>query len=45
MTDDPPREPGWPSETCIICGRPTSYGIYVDGPTLRIATRRIEERQ
>ena len=44
MTDDPPREPGWPPETCTICSRATNYGIYVDGPTLRVATRRIEEK-
>jgi hypothetical protein len=44
MTRDPPREPGWPEEHCTICTRRTNNGIYVDGPTLRVATRRIEEK-
>lgn len=30
MTEDPPREPGWPVEKCPECGRMTNNGIYVD---------------
>jgi hypothetical protein len=33
MTGDPPRAPGWPEETCALCGRRTNHGIYVDHMT------------
>ena len=45
MHDDPKatpgaeRRPGWPEERCVLCGRRTNHGIYVEDALIQEVSR------